>query len=80
MSALGSEKKPIVVKVTSEETVAKVAEICNKNNLYFIAGFEEVEDLSQLELALKEKAMSKDVYAPCSCGSGAKYKFCCMKK
>ena len=80
MSALGSEKKPIVVKVTSEEMVAKVAEICNKNNLYFIAGFEEVEDLSQLELALKEKTMLKDIYAPCSCGSGAKYKFCCMKK
>lgn len=23
---------------------------------------------------------SQDVYAPCSCGSGKKYKFCCLKK
>jgi hypothetical protein len=40
-----------------------------------------VADLTgRLESAIKEKIAPKDIYNQCPCGSGAKYKFCCMKK
>ena len=80
MSALGSEQRPVIVKVTSQQRMEKVTELCAKNNLHFIAGLESEENLTDLKLALKEKAAPNSVYDPCPCGSGTKYRFCCMKK
>lgn len=80
MPALGSEQRPVIVKVTSEKMAQRVAEICEKNSLQFIVGFEAIEDLTDLKKAIKEKNTPKNIYDPCPCGSGAKYKFCCAKK
>jgi uncharacterized protein YecA (UPF0149 family) len=80
MASLGSEQRPVIVKVTSKKMMEKVAKICDKNNLHFIAGLEAVENLTDLKQALKEKSAPKSIYDPCPCGSGLKYKFCCMKK
>jgi len=80
MPELGSEQRPVVVKVTSEEMAKRVSEICEKHGLHFIAGFEAVADLTDLKRAVKEKTTPKNIYDPCPCGSGAKYKFCCSKK
>ena len=80
MPSLGSEQRPVIVKVTSENMMKKIAEICGKHNLRFIAGLEQTEDLTDLKLALKEKTAPNNVYDPCPCRSGAKYRFCCMKK
>jgi uncharacterized protein YecA (UPF0149 family) len=80
MPSLGSEQKPVIVKVTSEKMAKRVAEICNEYGFQFIAGFEAVEELTDLKLAIKEKTAPKNMYDSCPCGSGAKYKFCCMKK
>jgi uncharacterized protein YecA (UPF0149 family) len=80
MASLGSQQRPVIVKVTSEKMANKVAEICEKFGFQFIAGFEAMEDLTDLKLAIKEKTAPKNIYDLCPCGSGAKYKFCCMEK
>lgn len=80
MPSLGSKQRPVIVKVTSEKMMRSVAEICGKHSFHFIAGLEPVDDLTDLKLALKEKAAPNNVYDLCPCGSGIKYKFCCMKK
>jgi uncharacterized protein YecA (UPF0149 family) len=80
MPALGSQERPVIVKVTSEKMAKRVAEICNKNGLHFIAGFEPVADLTDLKRAIKDKIAPKNIYDLCPCGSGLKYKFCCARK
>ena len=80
MPSLGSEQKPVIVKVTTEKMAKRDAEIYNEYGFQFIAGFEAVEELTDLKLAIKEKTAPKNMYDSCPCGSGAKYKFCCMKK
>jgi uncharacterized protein YecA (UPF0149 family) len=80
MASLGSQERPVIVKVTSEKMAEKVAEICAEYGFQFIAGFEPLENLTDLKLAIKEKTEPKNIYDPCPCESGAKYKFCCMKK
>jgi SWIM/SEC-C metal-binding protein len=85
MAKLGSEKRPIVVRVHTDEKAKYVAETCTKNGWHYIIGFEpdEPEDLSDLEKKLNppqvihsEKNGRND---PCPCGSGKKFKKCCMK-
>jgi len=80
MASLGSRERPVIVKVTSEKMAKKVAEICEEHGFQFIAGFEPVENLTDLKSAIKEKTAPKNIYELCPCGSGAKYKFCCIKK
>lgn len=80
MASLGSKQRPVIVKVTSEKMAKKVAEICEEYGFQFIAGFEAVEDLTDLKSAIKENSAPKNIYDQCPCRSGAKYKFCCMKK
>jgi SWIM/SEC-C metal-binding protein len=83
MAKLGSKKRPIIVRVQTEEKAAYVAETCEKNGWHFITGLEpgEPEDISDLEKLLNppqavrsEKIGRND---PCPCGSGKKYKKCC---
>jgi len=77
---LGSEKRPLVLKVASERRLNEVTEICEKHGFKFIIGLEKSEDITELKKAIKEKMTPTDVYSPCFCGSGKKYKFCCAKK
>jgi hypothetical protein len=55
MASLGSQQRPVIVKVTSEKMAQKVAEICGEYGFQFIAGFEAVEDLTDLKLAIKDR-------------------------
>ena len=80
MEKLGSQKRPIIVKVRTQKRAAQVSQICDENGWHFIMGLEPIEDITDLKRALKEKQTQADVYAPCLCGSGKKYKFCCAKK
>ncbi len=83
MVKLGTKKRPIVVRVQSEETARYVAETCTENNWYYIIGCEpdKPEDLSDLEKMLypPQPAISMKIgrNEPCPCGSGKKYKKCC---
>ncbi|MGO9313821.1 MAG: PBPRA1643 family SWIM/SEC-C metal-binding motif protein [Syntrophobacteraceae bacterium] len=83
MAKLGSEKRPIIVRVHTEELARHVAETCETHGWRYIIGFEtdKPEDISDLEKALNppkplisEKVGRND---PCPCGSGKKYKKCC---
>jgi len=83
MAKLGSEKRPVVVRVHTDEKAKYVAETCVKNGWHYIIGFErdQPEDISDLEKLLNppqpvksEKIGRND---PCPCGSGKKFKKCC---
>jgi hypothetical protein len=77
---LGSEKRPLVLKVASERRLKEVTEVCEKHGFKYIIGLENLEDITDLKKAIKEKMTPSDVYSLCSCGSGKKYKFCCANK
>jgi SWIM/SEC-C metal-binding protein len=87
MAKLGSEKRPIIVRVHSQEKANEVATICAERGWRYIIGFEldKPEDISDLERALQGAdgpVQSSKVAGrndPCPCGSGRKYKHCCGK-
>lgn len=80
MHAVGSTKHPVIVKVKTAAQVERVAAVCEAYGFRFIVGMEPTEDLTDLYRAIRERTAPADVYAPCPCGSGAKYKFCCANK
>ncbi len=65
------------------ESDRKIAFTPTKEELEVLDSFKETAagaDLSDLRKALMQKLSPTNVYAPCSCGSGLKYKFCCANK
>jgi SWIM/SEC-C metal-binding protein len=83
MAKLGSQKRPVIARVHSDEMAKYVAETCDKNGWHYIIGFEpdEPEDISDLEKLLNPTLPAKSEKIgrndPCPCGSGKKYKKCC---
>ena len=83
MAKLGSDKKPIIVRVHTDERARYVAETCTAHGWQYIIGFEldKTEDISDLERALNppQQIISQKVGRndPCPCGSGKKFKKCC---
>jgi SWIM/SEC-C metal-binding protein len=83
MARIGTDKRPIVVRVRSEQRARYVADQCAAHGWKFIVGFEpdKPEDISDLEKALNpsDPARSEKIgrNEPCPCGSGKKYKKCC---
>jgi len=84
MSKLGTEKKPAVVSVQTEERLKEVASIFEENDWKYTIELEpdKPEDITDLEILLnplKPKIAEKKVGRndPCPCGSGKKYKKCC---
>jgi len=87
---LGTEKRPIIIRVQNEQRAGEVASICKQHDWKFIAGLEpdKPEDISDLEKALCppfaqhtkpsfEPRIGKNDYCPC--GSNLKFKKCCGK-
>ena len=83
MAKLGTKKKPIIVRVHSEEKAKYVTEKCAEHGWHYIIGLEpdEPEDISDLEKMLNPSEPAKSIKikrnAPCPCGSGRKHKKCC---
>lgn len=75
----GSELHPIILRVASAERAEQMVEICQHFGWHFILGFESFEDVSDLRRALLSRLAQAEPYAPCPCGSGKKYKFCCAR-
>lgn len=84
---LGTEKRPAMLVVTSEQRKSELQKICDENNwLCEIEvdkeGDEDIADLEELqnppEPAKSEKVAGRN--DPCPCGSGKKYKHCHGKK
>jgi SWIM/SEC-C metal-binding protein len=83
---LGTENKPAVVNVQTEDRLKEVSSIFEQKGWKFIIGLEpeKPEDITDLEILLnppKPKVAEKKVSrnAPCPCGSGMKHKKCCGK-
>ena len=84
MARLGSEKRPAVVRVQTQERSAEIATICGEHGWHYIIGVEpdKPEDIADTEKLLNppvrvhaEKRPGRN--EPCTCGSGIKYKKCC---
>ncbi|MDZ7360576.1 MAG: SEC-C metal-binding domain-containing protein [candidate division KSB1 bacterium] len=89
MARLGTDKRPAVVRVQTMERAGEIAEIFEENGWKYIIGIEpdKTEDISDLvKLQNPGSATGIRVAAtagrndPCPCGSGLKYKKCCMSK
>ncbi|WP_291463635.1 PBPRA1643 family SWIM/SEC-C metal-binding motif protein [Desulfobacula sp.] len=83
---LGTEKKPAVVNVQTEERLKEVSSIFEEKGWTFIIELEpdKPEDITDLDILLnpqKTKIVENKVgrNEPCPCGSGKKYKKCCGK-
>ena len=88
MSKLGSNKRPAVVRVQTGARAEEILSICNEHGWKVIIGIEpdKPEDISDIERLLNPPHIVKKNEArvgrndPCPCGSGLKYKKCCLKK
>ncbi|NOY69575.1 MAG: hypothetical protein GXP53_08815 [Deltaproteobacteria bacterium] len=83
---LGSEKKPAVVNVQTEERVKELESIFEEHGWKYTIELEpdKPEDINDLEMLLNplqtkiaEKKVGRN--EACPCGSGKKYKKCCGK-
>lgn len=85
MAKLGSKEKPAIVHVETMERAEEIMKLCNENNWQVIVGIEsdKPEDISDVERLLDPpKPITKTITIgrnePCPCGSGKKYKHCCL--
>ena len=85
---LGSPKRPLKLVVISEEKRAKLQELCDENNWTHRIKVKpnQVEDLTDLVM-VQERSHTTETKEhhigrndPCHCGSGKKYKKCCLPK
>lgn len=87
MTRLGSKKRPVTVRVASEERAHEIMTICTSNGWEMIIGVEpdrpeDVTDVMKLlhperfTLRAEPTAGRNDL---CPCGSGRKYEKCCLR-
>ncbi len=63
---LGSHERPLVLRVTSEERLHEVIDICEHHGFIYVIGLEAPEDLTDLRKAIQQKMIPDDVYSPCA--------------
>ena len=87
MARLGTEKRPAIVRVQTEERMQEIASLFEKHGWIFIIGLEpdKPENITDLERLLYPShfqltATKTGRNEPCPCGSGKKYKKCCLRK
>jgi len=84
MTKLGTKAHPIVVRVRTEERGQYIAQECALRGWHYIIGFEphSPEDISDFEKArnppLPKQSEKFGRNYPCPCGSGKKFKKCCL--
>jgi SWIM/SEC-C metal-binding protein len=88
MTKLGSHKRPAVVRVQSPKRAQEIMEMCEGKGWQIIVGIEpdKFEDVSDVEKLLYPDSSTsfRSVYPKtgrndfCYCGSGKKYKKCCL--
>jgi len=84
MKKSGRKEKHAVVKVQTQERAEEILALCDSNGWKVIIGIEpyEDEDITDVERLLNPpkpiKSEKIDRNAPCPCGSGKKYKKCCI--
>lgn len=84
MKKLGSKENPAIVKVRTQERAQEILSLCNSKGWQVIVGIEphEDEDITDVERLMNPpmpvKSEKIDRNALCPCGSGRKYKKCCI--
>ena len=83
----GVKKGSAVVRVQTMARAEEILALCNKYGWKVIVGIEpdKPEDVSDVERLLTPRATVTDKPKvgrndPCPCGSGLKFKKCCLKK
>jgi SWIM/SEC-C metal-binding protein len=86
MAKLGTNKHPIVVRVREPARAEEIMKICHEHGWQVIVGIEpdKSEDITDLEKMLNPPEPIVTAHLkigrndPCLCGSGKKYKKCCL--
>jgi SWIM/SEC-C metal-binding protein len=83
MAKLGSEKRPVIVRVKTAERAHAITAACTMRGWQCIAEVEpdEPEDISDFERLMYPVTPARSAKVgrnePCPCGSGKKFKRCC---
>lgn len=91
MAKIGTKKHPAVVRVQTEERAYEVLDYCTERGIQVLVGVEpeKDEDLTDIALALgapvpaatqRRAPVKVSRNDPCPCGSGRKYKKCCLDR
>ncbi len=96
MAKLGTHRRPAVLRVQTVEKAEEIMSLCGSRGWKAIVGVEpqEPEDLTDLrrllgsdpdDLGGQQATVARPVATvgrndPCPCGSGLKYKKCCMNQ
>jgi SWIM/SEC-C metal-binding protein len=85
MVSIGTRKKPAIVRVQTEQRSQEVLEFCQENGIAVMVGLEpdKPEDITDIERAVAAREPPRIVPKigrndPCPCGSGKKFKKCCI--
>jgi len=87
MARLGSKQRPAVVRVRTQDRADELLDLCSRHDWHLIAGVEPNadEDITDVLKLLHPENFTRRVghqprrNEPCPCGSGAKYKKCCLR-
>ena len=86
MARLGSQGRPAVVRVQTPEHAQEIIDLCDMRGWKVIVGLEpdQPEDVTDVFKLMNPDAFTarREVRVgrndPCPCGSGSKYKKCCI--
>jgi SWIM/SEC-C metal-binding protein len=84
LAKLGTKQHPAVIRVQSEERATELLSLCEDRGWIVIVGLEpdKPEDITDIERLLSPPTLAKTKTLgrndPCSCGSGIKFKKCCL--
>ncbi|MGZ3742840.1 MAG: PBPRA1643 family SWIM/SEC-C metal-binding motif protein [Pseudobdellovibrionaceae bacterium] len=85
MSKLGSQNNPLILNDRDPLRAEKIAHICTENDWYFIleCNVTKPEDIRDFEKKVNPPTLQYEDpkfrrNGPCPCGSGKKYKKCCI--
>ena len=86
MARLGSRRRPAIVRVQTEAHAQEIVELCDAHGWQVIVGVEpdapeDVRDVRKLlapDQVVARQPPTVPRNAPCPCGSGRKYKKCCL--
>jgi SWIM/SEC-C metal-binding protein len=85
MASIGTRQKPAIVRVQTEDRARRLLAFCEENEIVVVVGVEpdKAEDITDIERAIlaREPARATPKTGrndPCPCGSGKKFKKCCV--
>jgi len=85
MAGLGSTKNPLIMRVRTKRKAAQLIALCQDNGWHAIVGVEfwKRQDITDLKKKLEDQPLCRlepkhSRNEPCPCGSGKKYKKCCL--